>query len=92
MYKKYHLGDEEHPRLIHIQSVLSDELVKLGKSPYLDALQVINSIENSNSTLYDMMNSGYVFGIKAKYYVKMLQKIREKSGLNQMDRYVILKT
>ena len=38
------------------------------------------------------MNSGYVFGIKAKYYVKMLQKIREKSGLNQMDRYVILKT
>jgi len=72
MYKKYHVGNEEHPRLIHIQSVLSDKFEKIGKSPYLDALLVVNSIKNSNSTLYEFLNTGHVFGIKASYYVKLL--------------------
>ena len=91
MYKKYHVGNEEHPRLIHIQSVLSDQFEKIGKDPYLDALLLINSIKASSSTLYDMLNTGHVFGVKASQYVKLLRKLREKSGLNQMDRFVILK-
>jgi hypothetical protein len=64
-YKTYYLDQEQKPKLLHVQAILGDVLEDIGKSPYLDALSVINSIKNSNLKLYDMLKNGKVFGIPA---------------------------
>jgi hypothetical protein len=33
-----------------------------------------------------------VFGIPAQFCINILEKFRDENGLNQMDRYVLLKS
>ena len=73
--------NDEKPKILHIQAILGDVLENIGKSPYLDALSTINSIKNNNLKLFKIMNEK-VFGIPSTYYIKALEKLREKNGLN----------
>lgn len=69
---------------------MSNLLEDIGKSPYLDSLSVINTMTASNINLFEMIQNGKVFGLPAQWYIKLLEKFRDKNGLNQQDRYVIL--
>ena len=68
LYKYYYKDDDEFPSLIHVQTVLSDKMELLNKSPYLDALSIIRTIEENNSNLSDKI-LGSTFGINSKRYM-----------------------
>ena len=68
LYKYYYKDDDEFPTLIHVQTVLSDRMENLNKSPYLDALSIIRTIEENNSDLSDKILST-TFGISSKRYL-----------------------
>ena len=84
---------ENHPSLIHFQTSLSKLTAeKLESSPYLNALSVIKTIRETNKNLSDKFQTGNVFGFKAKRIQSFFKDRYDIQGLNQQDRFVILKT
>ena len=91
MYKYYLEDDATEPSVLHVQCLLSDLLEGTGKSPDVDAISVINSIKLTNSRLEDQMNST-AFGMPSSFLLHLQQKWLKKEGLNQIDRFVLLKS
>ena len=55
LYKYYYKDNDIHPSLIHVQTILTDDMDKQHKSQYLNAISVINSMRATNLKLDEIM-------------------------------------